>query len=591
MGKFAAALLVGAACMGAFSALADEQAHKVEKPVTPDVESSLAKTQSRLDALIKAAAEHDLVSVKGQSSKKSAGNGAKFLTNAGDSVKGYKNCASSSIFSFPEGTNVTDYDELVKLRNAIVTGPDEFDLEVTKKLVISYIGLGFGEEALLFAGYLKGKERDTLIAMARVVDGLALDKDVKLLAAENKCFQGENDAVALWARFADMQDNTKASFHELTLSERKVIKSFPVFLAAAMRERFGVSAVKHGELTEAKALLRALKKANGTERPFGDEAVLFKALYKHAKYEAGGVQMLEQLAQKEGLVQARALKHLSEVQPKGVTYDGYEQDLNALIHIYEGRSEARQALAQKVALHAVSGGVAEALSFIKADMNPKGAHFQTSIALLGEQMQTQLLGKNDKLRLKALSVLIGDLELFNALPDSFILKQAGVSASLKLGLADLTPHLLSKSEWAELDAELLNSLALALPKNMRAKLPARAFKNEDFRVSEIKVAFNSNRPKRAMEVLRKFPNKTDALQATADHAWKGGYWGLARNAINDLAVEGEAPSVKARLAASLSVPSPLLNASKRSRGIGELKALQSFIDEDIAIIKGYVNGG
>ena len=78
---------------------------------------------------------------------------------------------------------------------------------------------------------------------------------------------------------------------------------------------------------------------------------------------------------------------------------------------------------------------------------------------------------------------------------------------------------------------------------------------------------------------------------TAHQAWQGGYWGLARNAMDELNTDGKETSVHGNLAMSLSVPSPLMTVTKRKRSIAELKALQTFLDSDLEIIRGYVNGG
>ena len=84
-------------------------------------------------------------------------------------------------------------------------------------LVLAYIGLGFGEEALVFAEYFDGRERDVLIAMARAVDGLEVKKDAVVLRSENKCFYGENNSALLWSRLAGLSfQDEAAAYEELT---------------------------------------------------------------------------------------------------------------------------------------------------------------------------------------------------------------------------------------------------------------------------------------------------------------------------------------------------------------------------------------
>ena len=577
-----ALVISGLALLGPMNALADEE----KPPAERKPKNSLLETQQRLDALIKAAAAHNLVDV-GQKDQSKKGHGKAAL---GQKKRDLTKCVVPEIFSFPKKTRVTTYGELVGLRNSIVTGPNEFDKDITRLLVLAYIGLGFGEEALVFAEYFDGRERDVLIAMARTVDGLESKKDAAILSAENKCFYGENNSALLWSRLAGLSFQKEGDAREeLTIAQLKTIKAMPKNVTRVMRERFGVAAVQHGSLDEAKYLIRDLKtKKSG---PIGDETLMLESMHMLAENKAGSRKILEKLAQKEGPVQAKASKLLSETKKGGADYQGYEEDLDALIQVYGDKPEGKQALAQKIKLYSENGKFSQAVSLTKNSLDPEGIHYQKSLSLLGKQLKAALLEGSDQQKLSALNTLVAEIKLFNHMRGNISLKQAGVNASIDLGIADLSAHILSKNEWGKLSGDTVKVLALALPSKLKPMLPAATFRGEGFDVINIKAAFKKRQPKQAMAILGRHPKNEEALQMTAHQAWQGGYWGLARNAMDDLNAQGKETSVRGNLATALSVPSPLMTVTKRKRSIAELKALQAFLDSDLEIIKGYVNGG
>ena len=250
-------------------------------------------------------------------------------------------------------------------------------------------------------------------------------------------------------------------------------------MAKVMRERFGVAAVGHGSLDEAKYLIKDLKKKNKSG-PIGDETLMLESMHMLAENKTGSSQILEKLAQKEGPVQARASKLLSETKKGGADYQGYEEDLEALIQVYGDKPEGRQALAQKIELYSKNGKLSEAVALTKKSLDPKGAHYQESLSLLGKQLQAALLEGSDQQKLSALNTLAAEIELFNHSRGNLSLKQAGVNASIDLGMADLAAHLLSKNDWAKLDGDTAKVLALALPSQLTSRLPAAAFKGAEF---------------------------------------------------------------------------------------------------------------
>ncbi len=88
-----ALVISGLALLGPMNALADEE----KPPAERKPKNSLLETQQRLDALIKAAAAHNLVDV-GQKDQSKKGHGKAAL---GQKKRDLTKCVVPEIFSFP----------------------------------------------------------------------------------------------------------------------------------------------------------------------------------------------------------------------------------------------------------------------------------------------------------------------------------------------------------------------------------------------------------------------------------------------------------------------------------------------------------
>lgn len=653
----------------------NKSVHTPSKP-EPVSADNLQDTQDRLNKLIKAATRKDRGDKKTDGPYK-----PKVEKYAPRDAHG--RCVAEEIFDFHGSTRVSDYAELTTLKHAIVTGPDQVDAHKVRIVTLAHIGLGFGAEAKHFSGYLKGREKRVLDAMAHIVSGKTSAKDIARLDIQSGCY----DKAVLWAQFARAQLadseiqlantitveeasleveareakdhavdthalkghtpkghgadthqlNEHMSVHaprsakparnnsahegvaahvvdgvhdeivrmsvpvELTKQQYKQMAALPKNLGALMMQRFGLDAMERGDVKTAKHFMKMIKKAqkkHEIDQIFDDEGKFFEALYMLETGDKAAFPILNALARRDGRLQVRALQTLAtaELKTGHKTYSGYEEDLDGAAHIFSEQPEGQQALAEKIGFFVSTGALNQAIGMTKEKFSPADEHYMDSVVLVSARMQSQFLGHDDTQKLQALNTLLREHVFFDALVDSFPLRSAGVSASLDIGLAELAPRVLSTDQWHRLDIHVLRELAAALPDEMKSDLPAKAFSGPAMEVLEIKTAFQARKPKIAMAALRKIPENKDALKMAANQAWEAGYWGVARDAIDDLSKTDEGAKehglkAKKDLASVLSVPSPHLTPAQNSQSIDDLETLQTFLDKDIEIIKEYVNGG
>jgi hypothetical protein len=228
---------------------------------------------------------------------------------------------------------------------------------------------------------------------------------------------------------------------------------------------------------------------------------------------------------------------------------------------------------------------------------PHEAYYTDSVLRVSERMQVYLTGDDLKQKLYALNTLLREQIFFDALENGFPLRRDGVGASLDLGLSELAPRILPVEQWGRLELHILQDLALALPEDMKRHLPKKAFSGAKYEAQAIQVAFDKRQPKTAMKALRGMGASEEALAVAAHASLKNGYWSLARKTNEDLKAlrgsengqENTPQSAKAKLVSVLSVPSPFLANAAKTKNIGDYTALQTFLDNDIEIIKDYVN--
>lgn len=626
-----------------------------DKPV-PQSDDSLLEAQRKLEAIIKAAIGHPSIR-KTTDEKSAAKGGGKNIIDPNAKLHAY--CVDQDNFTIPVEIRVEDYSALTSLKNSIVVGPDKVDIKQVRALVLNYIGLGFGDEAQDFSTYLGGYNRRVLSSMGRAVSGLVLERDVKTLGKQAECWP----EAKLWVEFTKVQlvkgfddigtpkqsapeaghgtshghdeDPHTSEGQEKPVSEaesgifypsKKDIQqmdALPKTLAGLMAKRFGLHAIRHGNLDSAGKMMDFLNgehKRKGVAHVFDQEADFLQANWFLSQNNPRAVTILTRLSQRDGPFQVPSLKLLSNLKiEKGqALYSGFEQDLEGAAHIFEHHPEGKEVLAQKINLFVANDHLDQAIGMTKEKFEPDDYYYGTSALRISERLQIHLKGDQEERKLHALNTLIREQIFFDALVDGFPLKSAGIGASLDLGLAELAPKILPTQQWSKLDLHILQEMAIALPDDLKTHLPQKAFDTDEIRAQKIASELLSGDPKSAMRELRKDPTNKVLVQAAADHSFQKGYWSMARDNIkslqkavpssnndneagepdtktdlsSDFSVPISSPKalqVKGDLAAALSVPSPHLTAKTGAQTIGDLTVLQTFLDGDLEMMKGYIN--
>ncbi|MBL4854224.1 MAG: hypothetical protein JKY25_08305 [Robiginitomaculum sp.] len=584
-------VLLGLALTPAISRAAENKpdAHK----------ESLQRTQSRLDALIKAAARQDLVNINNKPGKNSV------AVEPAVKTEHPKACTPTNVFTFPPATRVDKYEDLLLLKAGMITGPDQIDMDKAEALALAYLGLGFGEEALMTAGTLDGPKKLAIGVMAKTLMGLATKDDADFMQAQAECYAGAN----MWA-FVMQDIYTPLPVPEIDQLVEQ-IEGLPKNLRNTLGQRLGIKAVQNADLKTATALYKILLEAQPEHSDTG-QAVLSADLQfleallavnsSDANKKAAGIKKIKSFAKNGGPYQAHALQALSGHLPKDEDiYPGFMQDLDAAAQTYSDHPLGKQAQAQKMALLAKNHDFKTAIDLVKASFEVGSKYFEDGVVTIGRYVQSDLLDDDKRKKISALEILISEESFFSHLKDAKLLKQAGIYACAQLGLPNLALQIIPMSEWKNLDTKTLNLLAISYSMNSKnpdvtAGFPKHVFEQPEFKAKEIEQAFAGKNPNKAIAIRRKLPENDIIQNAFIKSSWNEGYWSLANNGIRKKRLSSPSaketlPRVKQELAATLSVASSLLLTSGRSYAINDLAALQSHLNNELGLFKHYLNPG
>ena len=553
---------------------------------------NLKRTEQRLNQLIKIAADQNLVHVSGPDTKQAQ------LPKSSPIPASSKTCISNQLFSFPPETRLHTYEDVLALKNNMVTGPDTIDLGKARTLALAYLGFGFGQEAFAATAPLESQEKLVISAMAKTLLGRAEARDIELLNAQSGCSEG----AKTWLHLAG-NDDVPLSGYDI-----KYIESLPGALKNIAGQKLGTRAVQNRDLKTAQSLYKILlaaapKNADTNEPILGHGLVFFRALLaledEDEHNRAAAMQTLKLYAKNDSPYQAAALQALSPFMARGEeTYPGYIQDLESAAQTYGDAPQGKQANAQKINYFAQNQSFRQAIDLTWGHYELGDAYFVDSVIVISRHLQADLLGHNQRQQITALNILISDAEFFSHLQDDKTLKQAGIYACAQLGLPELAGQVSPREQWKNLNAETMNALALSYGYELKtqknaAYFPQYVFEQAEFKVGEIKQALAQKNPKRAFAIKMEFPNN-DVIQGVfVTSSWKNGYWSLVANNISEPSkaspgVGGELSLVEKKLAATLSVATPILIASNRPYGLDDLTALQRHLENELGVFQSYL---
>ena len=559
-------------------ALAQSSSSKANK------QDNLTQTEQRLTDLIKAAAAQNLLEVR----RSEPGTPTTRLTAIPpiDADQPNMMCSSEDVFTFPPETHAEHYEDILALKSAMVTGPEQIDTPKAQILAQSYLGLGFTDEAINIAEHLAPAEQSAITAMAHLVSGTMDGTHRKTLQLNAACF----GAAQIWQKLAQPE------YAVWTDTDRAYLNELPARLRAILGLQLAMKALQSRDMNTTQLIYDDITANVENHAGYNPELSPYLqndavgllgallALEKHGDHERRtGIARLKSIAERDGPYRAQALQALVNTDH---LYPEYKQDLDSVSQTFSETPSGKQAQAQKISLLADEYKFEHAVTAAKDSFVPESSYYAQSVIVISLKMQSALMGTNANHQLGALNTLLTEGDFFAHLSEAKPLRHAGVNACIKLGLTELAPEVLPVQYWGELDDSTLVILALQSDKLDNFHAPKHIYKAPVFRAAELRTAFDDKNTRQAFAILNTHPNST-ALQTTfTQGAWDNGYWSLAQNSLRKNS--GGRSGNDLNLATTLSVISPTLIKTHRPSGLTDQLALQSYLEGDLKIIRTYL---
>ena len=560
---------------------------------------SLKHTQQRLHDLINAAVNQNLVDMRGDKHNRSrAVKTVHRLKNRGERSVGI-DCDADPFF-FPKEARIQDFTELQSLKNTVVNGRGIIDPVKIKMLAMAYLGLGFGEEALLASTVLKGQEKLAIEAMANTLIGTARPADINFTRAYISC----NNNAQIWY---DLLEENISPLTGVEIKDRdNELASLPYSLQQIFGLRLGLKALEAGDIPTAKAQYESLlkfapKQESAQPITLKSDLRFFEAMLiindgNSAQIDAA-IATLKFFAKKDNPHQVRALqmlathRRLDNSDPRNSSiYPGYEQDLDAAVQTYSHHEMGQQVLAQKVIYLAETQALGRAVALAKNSFKEEGHYFQDSVIAISKFVHVGLNSNDANRQIWALDVLMRETEFFTNLETVDDLNQAGVAVCARLALPELAAHIIPKNKWHELDVETQTLLALSLVDDTYSKNIERIFSKEILSKTELKAlaierAFTQNNPNQAVKILNTAPKNNDIKAVFINQSWLASYWSLVDK--NNYAKQILSTEER-NLVAELSVNSALIARPNVGYDIANLNYLQVSIKKNLSVFQAYL---
>lgn len=612
------------------------QSHAQEQPAkgisTSDSRDDLKHTRQRLDALIKAASEQNLVNIK----KANQGNAENNKKNAplpnreknAIAQTQQENC-DASVFSFPQAAKINTYVQLETLKKRVVSFGDtldngeHIDTANFNKLAFAYLGLGFSEEAILASMALNGSQKHAIQAMANTLMDVADADDIHFIRLHADCDNSDNNAAQIWLDLVQAYDEPFTN--QQIKAQQDNLAALPSTLQNIFGVRLGLKSLRAGDIEAANTLYATLIKrapvnADTHDIIMSKDLQFFEAMRMAAsesdddisgQKKAQAIQTLKSFANTDNPYRVQALQMLTTQAQQsdnnqhmsGDIYPGFSQDLDAAAQTYSGHNKGQQVLAQKIAFLAQNQALEPAIALAKDSFEIESAYFQDSVIVISGYLHADLISKNTTVKLWALELLIREAAFFAHNNDIITLNRAGIAACAQLGLPKLAVQLMPMDKWQGLDVQTQILLALGLGQeagkyNKSSIFQEQIYAQTTFRAGEIERAFARKDPSAAFEILRGTPNDDVLQKIFASAAWTAGYWSLVDNNMRHQSKRIHAnkgskaqsfltPQAR-NLAAQLSINAPLLASQNEIYDLDDLTSLQSYLASDLDVFHKYL---
>lgn len=558
------------------------------KSVETAKQSNLNQTEQRLEDLIKAAAAQNLLEVRRSETDIPAAQ-----PTANTVIEKHQpniSCSTEDLFAFPQETRAENYNDILILKKAMTTGPEQVDKHKAQMLAQAYLGLGFADEAINIAEHLQVAEQSAITAMAHLIRGTTNSTHRKTIKMNADCF----GSAQIWQKLA------QPNYEIFTDADFVYLRELPEQLGEILGLQLAMKAVQNKDLETAQMVYDGIQSQTEDRESYNpalspymqsDGVSLLGALLaldkdntkENAYNQSRGLSLLKSIAERDGPYRAQALQALVIA---GQLYPEYIQDLDSVTQTFSTTPSGQQAQAQKINFLAEKHQFTNAVTLTKDNFVLGSNYYAQSVIVISREMLLALRSTETNLQLGALNTLIAEADFFADLTDAGPLLYAGVKACTNLGLAEFAPKILPVHLWTELDDTTLTLLALHKVRPEHFRFPQHIFETHAFKALELRKAFDNKNPGKALTILNAYPNAAPLQTSFVQAAWDNGYWSLAQNGLRKN-TDGQV-SNHLKLATTLSVMSPVLINENLSDGLRDQQALQSYLDDDLKIIRSYL---
>ncbi len=578
---------------------------------------SLNITKKRLDELIISASKQDLVSLHKPkktllTNRKSMGSDVSILS------KSEPECVSMKIVNFPVEARVASFEDLQEIRNQIVVGPDMIDKAKVRILALSYLGLGFGEEALVAARDLDDPERSQIQNMAKIIINQYDDENLKVVKSRKWCVNHNNIWYYLTTKGVLSAD--KRNQDEFVGQ----LQALPSGLRDILGPRVGIQAFKKQQYKLANDILimmRTFEKAPADEETKerkkdikNNSALSFlEGLIGLQKSDferhQQAVEQLRRLAQHEGEYQVEALEALGKLQPAGIAYyPGYAEDIDMAIQIFSTKPEAQKALQLELKYRVDTEDYRYAIGLIKQHYKPGSIFYRENAQNIGDHVLKGLKDGSSTVRLGLLSLVLDEKKFFDNMRENEEFWQACVLNSASLGLPSLAQKFVAPHEWKHLNADVMVALVSSFmdendrrfdDENFKKYFPYKLFKDKKLQARQVLTLLKQGQTTRAWKLFHNTQDAPMLKRNFIDGAWETGNWSLVSQAVsrpisnkmpkneNSKLQTSMLSESEIKLVDSLGLASPLLLETNHDYEIQNLTALLAYLDSEMEVFSAY----
>ncbi|MDB2438725.1 hypothetical protein N9W89_08430 [Hellea sp.] len=591
--KTAAGIITASALWGGVAVAADES-----DPAPPKNDAVTS-----LENVLQKASEQGFVDIKGQVKASKRRNPVSPNENkvaVEDEDFGTMNCSVTSVLDLSIYKSVSSYEDISLLKSNIA---EASTLEHTLPLVKTYMALGLGTEMSSSVQKFKGHKARLIESMGRVIAGNPTENDIKRVVQYSDC----NAAMKLWSMFAKASQDTLDTTNEpftLSRNEKIFLEELPAYLQKLVTLRLGIYAAEEKSETMAVRMLTSLAPETeyGKVPAVKDDAILyFYGLVSQLKGDPAASQIFKHLAQNDGLYRTRSLQKLAEDNINHGTelYDNFSEDLAAVSQQYNGQRESRQATLQVIKHRLKTDQFIDAIKQSKREFALNDAERIEAVNYAAERLTLRLQDAEKSKQIHALNSYLFDPSFFSNYDHLGELKTRAKDTAIDLNLPELVSIItpvdkkLSKDE----KASLAYTNALIAQKQGdydRVFVVSKPYKADPkFQALILEAALKSGNYKQTIDSLSHKAPDAERFALQADIAWQKGHWGEAKISLEALAHKAPDSNVANKIAITNYVGGESLAYVNRAapKTAADLNLLKAQLDNDIALVKGYLNNG